>query len=226
MALRVLSAGAAKGLVGDLREEFTARTGVTLGGWFSAVGAVRERFEAGEACDVLILAARQLDELGGRVRGATPIGAVHTAVAVPAGHPRPDVSTGAAFAAAVRAASAVFLPDPFKSTAGVHVRSVLERLGIAEEAAGKLRAFSNGETAMRTLAQEAPAGAIGATQVTEILYTPGIELVAPLPPDYGLSTVYAAAASAQAALPDAAAELLALLTGPHSAELRRRSGFA
>ncbi len=227
MTLRVLSAGAAKGLVGDLQEQFTAHTGTALEGSFSAVGAIRERFESGEACDVLILTARQLTELAGtgHVRGAAPIGTVRTAVAVPKGRTRPDVSSSAAFAAAMRAASAVFMPDAYKSTAGIHVRSVLTALGLETEMAPRLRMFANGETAMRTLAEEAPEGGIGTTQMTEILYTPGLVLVGPLPPEHDLSTVYAAAVSTQAAMPEQAAALVALLTGMETAGLRQRSGF-
>lgn len=227
MTLRVLSAGAAKGLVGDVEAAFTDRAGMPLAGSFSAVGAIRERFEAGEDCDVLILTARQLTELeaAGKVRGVTPIGTVRTAVAVPEGHPRPDVSTGPAFAAAMRAASAVFMPDAFKSTAGIHVRAVLAALGLEAEMAPRLRMFPNGETAMRTLATEKPDGGIGTTQTTEILYTPGLVLLGPLPPEHDLSTVYAAAIGTRTAMPEQAAALVALLTGPDNAELRRRSGF-
>ena len=227
MTLRVLSAGAAKGLVGDLQAAFTARAGTSLEGSFSAVGAIRERFEGGAACDVLILTARQLGELAaaGLVQGVAPIGTVRTAVAVPEGHPRPEISSGPAFAAAMRAASAVFLPDAYKSTAGIHIRAVLTALGLEAEMAPKLRMFPNGETAMRTLAEEAPEGGIGTTQMTEILYTRGLALVGPLPPAHDLSTVYAAAVSTAAAMPEQAATLVAMLTGADSADLRQRSGF-
>lgn len=227
MTLRVLSAGAAKGLVGDLEAAFTAQLGTALEGSFSAVGAIRERFESGETCDVVILTAKQLAELAaaGAVRDVSPIGTVRTAVAVPEGHPRPDVSTGPAFANAMRAAAAVFMPDAYKSTAGIHVRSVLAALGLETEMGPKLRMFPNGETAMRTLAEEAPAGGIGTTQMTEILYTPGLVLLGPLPPEHDLSTMYAAAVSTRAAMPKQAAALVALLTGADSAELRQRSGF-
>lgn len=229
MSVRVLSAGAAKGLVGGLADEFTAATGETVDGFFSAVGGIRERFEAGTPCDVLILTAKQLAELevAGLVRpgSVAPIGTVRTAVAVLRGQPMPDISTGAAFAATMRAASAVYMPDPYKSTAGIHVRGVLEALGLAAELAPKLRSFPNGETAMRTLAEEAPAGGIGTTQTTEILYTNGLALVGPLPPEHDLSTVYAAGVNTNALLPEAAATLVAHLTGSQSAAFRRSSGF-
>ena len=61
--------------------------------------------------------------------------------------------------------------------------------------------------------------------MTEILYTPGLTLVGTLPPEYDLSTVYAASVSARAAMPEQAKALVALLTGTESAGLRQRSGF-
>ena len=227
MTVRVLSAGAAKGLVSDVTAGFIAETRETIEGVFSAVGVIRERFEGGEACDVLILTARQLSELeaAGLVRpgSVAPIGTVRTAVAVLHGDLMPDISTGSAFATALRAASAVFIPDPMRSTAGIHIRNVLQALGLAEEIGPKLRSFPNGEAAMRALADEAPSRGIGVTQTTEILYTKGLALVGPLPPEHDLSTIYAACVNHRGS--DVAAALVACLTGPKSAELRLRSGF-
>ncbi len=229
IALNVLSAGAAKGLVGDLTGGFTAATGQPVAGIFSAVGAIRERFETGAPCDVLILTAEQLSELeaAGLVRpgSVSPIGTVRTAVAVLQGQPMPDISTCKTFAAAMREASAIFMPDPYRSTAGIHVRRVFEALGLIDALQSKLRTFPNGETAMRTFADAAPAGGIGLTQTTEILYTTGLSLVGPLPPEHDLATVYAAGVSATARDPVSAAVLVAELTGPGSAGLRRHSGF-
>ena len=228
-SVRVLSAGAAKGLVGELSAGFSASTGHEVEGTFSAVGAIRELFEGGAACDVLILTAKQLGELAAAGRlmpgSVAPIGTVRTAVAVLTGAALPNISTGSAFAASVRSATAVFIPDPHKSTAGIHVRRVFEALGLADEVAPKLRAFANGETAMRTLAAEAVAGSIGITQTTEIVYTKGLTLVGPLPREHDLSTVYSACVSATASDPDGASSLVALLTGRAEAARRERSGF-
>jgi molybdate transport system substrate-binding protein len=105
------------------------------------------------------------------------------------------------------------------------VLSVLKALGLEQEVSGRLRAFPNGETAMRTLAEEAKAGSIGSTQMTEIKYTPGLTLVGPLPLEHDLSTLYSAAVSAQATDPAMAQMLVSMLTGRDSLALRGRSGF-
>ena len=82
------------------------------------------------------------------------------------------------------AAEAIFVPDTKASTAGIHVAAVLDRLGIAAEAAPRLKIFPNGATAMRQLAASDASTAIGCTQSTEIINTPGVVLSGALPPGY------------------------------------------
>ena len=229
MTIKVLSAGAAKGLVGDLQAQFTAATGQQIEGTFSAVGAIREKFLAGEACDVLVLTAAQLAELAGQglvvAETCAPIGLVRTGLGVPAGKPRPDVSTQAALAAAIRASRGIYMPDPERATAGIHFARVLQQLGVYEAAKPYLRPFPNGATAMRHMTEATEENAIGCTQITEIKYTPGLQLLGPLPEGCDLSTVYSAAVSAKAADPAAARRLAVLLTGAESRSLRSDSGF-
>jgi molybdate transport system substrate-binding protein len=229
MSLHVLSGGAAKGIVGALGARFRDEIGADINGDFSAVGAIEERFISGEACDVLILTAPLIAALAaaGRVRADTvrPIGAVCAGVAVPAGHTPPDIATAAAFAAALRAASAIHVPDCARSTAGRHFAGVLKKLGLEAEVAPKLREFPNGETAMAALARDRQIRAIGCTQVTEIKLTRGLDLIGPLPAGLDLATVYVAAVSAMAADPVRAGRLVGLLGEPRTRALRLDCGF-
>jgi molybdate transport system substrate-binding protein len=78
---------------------------------------------------------------------------------------------------------------------------------------------------MAALAKAAGARPIGVTQITEILNTPGVTLVGPLPPEFELATVYTAAVCARAAAPEAARHLVALLAGEAQCPLRARAGF-
>jgi GNAT superfamily N-acetyltransferase len=157
-------------------------------------------------------------------RTSADLGSVPTAIAVRAADPVPDVSGEAPLRAALLAADAIYFPDPAKATAGIHFAKVLRQLGIDEAAGGKLKTFPNGTTAMRTMAQ-ARGHPIGCTQATEILATPGIALVAPLPPGFDLETVYTAAVSRDAADPQGAARFVATLAGEGAREVRTRAGF-
>ncbi|MFZ1103225.1 MAG: substrate-binding domain-containing protein, partial [Hyphomicrobiaceae bacterium] len=141
------------------------------------------------------------------------------------GDAAPAVGDAVELGAALLAADEICLPDPQQATAGIHFVGVLDRLGIATEVASRLRPFPNGMTAMRALASSTGARPIGCTQVTEVVATPGVTLVASLPDPLGLATVYTAAACTRAALPDAACALADLLAGEAAQEARRQAGF-
>jgi molybdate transport system substrate-binding protein len=229
MRLHVLSGGAAQGVVAALSDEFQATTGYAIDGTFGAVGAMKEKLLAGAPADVLILTRALIDELAdaGQVDPGTraDLGRVRTGVAVRAGDPTPDVSTPEALRTALRAASAIFFPDPQRATAGIHFARVLETLGIAAEVAGRLSTHPNGATAMRALAKATGERPIGVTQITEILNTPGVTLVAPLPREFELATLYTAAVCARAPAPDAARRLVALLSDDRTRPVRKKAGF-
>lgn len=228
-SIRLLSGGAAQGLVTQLQGRFQARNGCAIEGSFGAVGLMKDRLLAGEPCDVIILTQALIEQLAasGHVLAGSgqPLGRVKTGIAVKLGEPVPQVDSVAALKAALLAAQGIYFPDPVKATAGIHFMNVLKELGIDAALSSRLRPFPNGATAMRELAQASGAGLIGCTQVTEILYTPGVQLVAPLPQAFELATVYTAAVCGQAERPQAAAELIRLLVSDEAAPLRRAGGF-
>jgi molybdate transport system substrate-binding protein len=230
MKLKILSAGAAKGLVTALQPQFNADAGATIEGDFGAVGAMREKFLSGEPCDVIILTAAQIDALtqqGHLLAGSGgPLGRVSTGVAVRSGQPLPEIADAAALGASLKAAvKGVYIPDPVRSTAGIHFVKVLDQLGVRGDVEPHIKPYPNGATAMRALAQSTDAPAIGCTQITEIKYTDGVTLVGALPEAFGLTTVYSVAVCSKTAQPDLARRLASLLTGEASASLRTAGGF-
>jgi molybdate transport system substrate-binding protein len=227
--INLLAGGAAYGLVTQLKGRFAADTNCAIAGTYSAVGAMRDQLLAGTPCDVVILTAALISqlELGGHVQAgsAHALGRVKTGVAVQAGAPVPRVATADELKAALLAAKGIYFPDPVKATAGIHFMNVLKKLGIDGTLADRLRPYPNGATAMAEMAKSSEIGLIGCTQITEIMYTAGVQLVAPLPDEFELATVYTAAVSANAESPQAAAVLVALLAGPEAAALRVAGGF-
>lgn len=224
MKFRFISAGAAQGLVGT----FARDQDHAIEGSFGAVGAMLERFRAGEPADIVILTHAQIAQLtsaAGVVPGtAADLGAVPTSVAVREGDATPDVSTADGLREALLAADAIYFPDPAKATAGIHFAKVLAQLGVRERVEDRLRTFPNGATAMRAMS-EAGGKPIGCTQSTEILATQRVRLVAPLPRGLDLETVYTAAVHARGAQKAAAAQFVQGLTGEASRAPRRRAGF-
>jgi molybdate transport system substrate-binding protein len=226
--IQVLSGGAAQGLVRALGKALADR-GLTVDGTFGAVGAMRDKLLAGASCDLLILTealVRELEQQGRVAPGsATPIGRVRTGVAVKAGEPMPVVDSPRALADLLVGASALYIPDPVKSTAGIHIMGVLRRLGLEQQLAARLRAFPNGATAMRELAENGSRGSVGCTQVTEILYTPGVQLAGGLPKEFELATVYTAAVCSAATQPEGARAVAHLLASDAASGARQAGGF-
>jgi molybdate transport system substrate-binding protein len=227
--LRLLSAGAAQGLANELAPRLRAVTGAELHGTFMPAGAVREKFLAGEACDVVVTTPAMLDEFARdkSVDRSTiaSIGRVHTAIGVREGDPPPAIDTAEHLRVAVSAARRIFLPDPQRATAAIHFVKVLRGWGLYESLAARLSVHPNGAAAMTALAATADPGCLGCTQATEILATRGVTLVGPLPAPLDLATVYAAAVCTSARDADVARRFLALLCGPEGSELRQAAGF-
>ncbi len=229
MHLNLLSGGAAKALVAAMQPAFTMATGCELRATFSAVGAMRDRLLAGEPCDVVILTAALIDALAqdGHIVASTvaPLGAVPTGVALRTGDARPGIANESALRQSLLAASGIYVPDIERSTAGMHVISVLRLLGIDRDVAARLRIWPNGATAMLELARTSEPHPIGITQVSEIVTTPGVELVGVLPRGFELATVYAVAVCAKTREPDLAQRFAHLLAGSAAGAARTSAGF-
>jgi molybdate transport system substrate-binding protein len=229
MKLKILSGGAAQGIVMSLAGRLKEEAGYEIDGTFSAVGAMKEKFLAGAPCDLIILSATLIDELaeGGHLTADTviPLGVVYTGVAVKKGEPLPAVAGAAAFKGSLLAARGIYFPDPELATAGIHFMRVLDRLGIRAAVAERLRPYPNGATAMREMANAAGEKLIGVTQITEILITPGLTLVGRLPREFELATTYTLAVSAGAESPEAARRFAGILTSQEAGPLRKAAGF-
>lgn len=222
--MKFVSGGAAQGLVAAVARAAK----VEVEGSFGAVGAMLDKLKAGEPCDIAILTSAQVADLTAKAvvipETSADLGSVPTAVAVLEGAELPDVSNESALRAAMLAADGIYFPDPARATAGIHFASVLDQLGIRAEVESRLRIHPNGATAMKAMA-EAGGNPIGCTQATEILATPGVRLVQPLPHGFDLETVYTAAVVARSSQAKSAAQFVARLAGEESRAARIKAGF-
>jgi molybdate transport system substrate-binding protein len=228
-SLKILSGGAAQGLVASLAGKFREQTGFDIAGEFGAVGVMADKLRAGAPTDLVILTRALVEKLAEEnlviSTSIRDVGLVETALAVRAGDPRLSVSNAEDLRKALLAADSIYVPDTKTSTAGLHVARVLDRLGIAETVAPRLRICPNGATAMRQLAASDAARPLGCTQSTEIIATSGVELSGSLPRGYDLATTYTAGITAQSVHAKNAQALIDLLTATDTAALRRPAGF-
>jgi molybdate transport system substrate-binding protein len=227
--LHLLSGGAAQALVQRMQPAFEARHACRIAGTFGAVGLMKDKLLAGAPCDLLVLSEALVRELGAQGRAdaasARTVGLVQTGVALKEGRAPVALRTEEDLRALLRAAPAIYFPDPAKATAGIHFMKVLRALGLADDP-HRLRTYPNGATAMAALAQAAERDAVGCTQATEIVMTPGVQLAGLLPPPHELTTPYVAAVAADAKEPALAQALLEVLTSEAAADARRACGFA
>lgn len=219
--LTVLTAGAFKPVVAAAIPDFQARTGDKITLRNDTVGALVRRIKGGEAFDVIIASPAGLAELGDRIvpHSTVTLARVGIGVAVKAGAPKPDISSVAAFKAAMLNARSVAYLDPASGgSSGIYVEELFRRLGIADAMAGKSVLIHGG------LAAEAVADGraeLVVHQIPEIQTVPGVTLVGPLPPEIQHETVYTGAISARSRAPDDARRFLTALEDGRAAQAQK-----
>src|SRR5215467_6726672 len=200
--IKVLSAGAMKGIVADLAESFHQETGHTVAISTGTAGEIRQKMTAGDPADVVFVTDTVIEQLAG-----TGIG-----VAVRDGTPPPDISTPEALKQALLAAKSIVYVDPaIGATSGIHFAGVLQRLGIAEAVKGKTVLWPGGYAAEALLKGQAE---LCVHQISEILPVKGVTLVGPLPRELQKITTYSAALSSRAATPEVGRAFIAFVSRP------------
>ena len=205
----------------ELVPEFERSAGhkvVTI--WAPSV-QMMNRLKGGETVDLVILSAASLDELlkAGIISGRFDIAKSGVGVAVRAGAPRPDISSGEALKRAVLAAkSIVYSTGP----SGIYLAGLFQRMGIADSIKPKVKQVQ-GEPAGASVARGE--SELGFQQVSELLPVPGIDLVGPLPPDVQEITTFSAGLHTGAKQPDAARALVKFFQAPTAAPVIRKKGM-
>jgi molybdate transport system substrate-binding protein len=227
--LSILSAGAAQAVTERVIEEFRRDTGAEVVADFGAVGAMKAKFTAGERADVIILTRAMIDELAqaGRVaRDSTfDLGRVGTGVAVRKGAAVPDVSDADAVRRCIDGASRIVCPDPAIATAGKIVMSLLGKLEVSDAVRARLTFFPNGYAAMSWLAASGGDGAVGITQVTEILPNPGVTYAGALPDAFQMKATYTLAVALATSEPALAKDFAGRFASPQARALLSDAGY-
>jgi molybdate transport system substrate-binding protein len=224
----VVCSGAFRAAYEALQPGFERATGNSVAtAWGSSVAgaptSIPARLEAGQCFDLVIMAGEGLDRLivQGYIAAADRVDLARSGigVAVPAGAPRPDLSSTAALIGALRQAKSV---AHSASASGIYLKGLFARLGLTEALGSRIREVK-GEPVGAVLARgEAE---IGFQQISELLPVPGIEFVGPLPPEIQHTTLFAAGIVAAARAPQAARAFITYLGAPAAAPVIRKSGM-
>ena len=227
--IKVLSAVAMKPALDDLAREFERRTGQTVKMAYATAGVVRDRVRDGEAADVAILPKSAFDPLvtQGKIAPGTPtiVARSLVAVAVPAGAPKPDISTPEALRRSLLGAKSIVYPDPTKGGAtGIHAARVIERLGISAEMKPKTTLVPGSEYADVLARREAE---LAIVQPMVVLGVPGVDLVGPLPAELQNTTDFVFWAGVVASAKDrvTASAFIKSLLAPDAARAIKAKGM-
>src|SRR6476660_3786919 len=136
--IKLLSAVALHPAFDLLIPDFEKSSGHKVTAAYGNAGAIMDRFQKGEAADLMINAAPLMDQL--RAQGKVVAGdriivaKVGVSAFVRKGAAKPDISSADAFKRSMWAARSITYPDPAGGGAsGIYMASLLERLGIAAE---------------------------------------------------------------------------------------------
>ena len=226
--LKVTSAGAVRGLIAGMIEDYKRQTGQTFDFTIGTTGQLRAIIQSGFPSDLVITSGplmAELEKTGNLTPGSrADLGRIGIGVVVREGAAAPDVSTVESFKTALMNAKSVAHTDPTAGgTSGIYLVGVLERLGIADEVKKKAVLESGGkETA------EAVAGGraeIGVTFISEILAVKGAKLVAPLPAEIQDYTLYTSAIPKASTDPATARAFVSHLTSAAMAPRWKAAGF-
>ena len=222
--INVLASNALKEAYLELVPGFEKATEHKVATTWAGTNDIKKRMAAGETYDLVIMAGPALDELvkqGKIVPGSrVDLAKSGVGVAVRAGAPKPDISSGDALKRALLAAKSIAYSS---GPSGVYMEGLFRRLGIADEIKPKLKQTQPGNPVGEVIARgEAE---IGFQQVSELLPIAGIDYIGPLPPDIQHITVFSGGIHTGAKQPDAAKALVKFINAPAAVPVIKKKGM-
>jgi molybdate transport system substrate-binding protein len=227
--LTVLSAGAIRRGVTSVAGVFERATGSIVTMDFTSAPKVQQRVLADEVVDVVIASDSALDALAIEYKIApqsrTLVGRSRMGVVMRKGATAPDLIDTARFRRALSEAEAIVYNE---GSSGAYAATILERLGLREQMAGRIRVVANGAEMIEAITSNS-GRVFGLAQVTNILDNVSkgveVELAGVFPDEIQNVTTYEAAVSESSANPDAAAELVRVFASEDAKKLLAAAGL-
>ncbi len=217
--LKILCTQALRTSLNELAPRFEQASGIKVELSIAPSGKLVARVRGGEAADVLIANAPNIDALikEGKVAGVD-VAKAAVGLVVRAGRPKPDIASADGVKRALVEANAVAWSPGGLS--GAIFEAALEKLGIAQ--AVKTKAKLGSPAAAFVARGEAD---IAAQQISELSAVQGVELVGPLPAELGGTTQFSAGILAGTAQGDAAKRLVEFLKSDEAARVIAEKGL-
>jgi len=210
--IMIFSTRAIATVLDEVGPEFERATGHRLNVTTDIAIRMVHRIRDGQPFDFLVAAPGQMDALvrEGKIIRETRTNLARSGIGVEvrAGSPKPDISSVDAFKRALlNARSIAYLRE---GQSGVYLAGLLERLGLAEAIRAKVMRPDTDIVSELVAKGDIE---LGMVVITQILTTPGVELVGPLPSEIQSYITFTGGVSTASRHPEAAKELIRFLTG-------------
>ncbi|HWM46015.1 MAG TPA: substrate-binding domain-containing protein [Xanthobacteraceae bacterium] len=220
--VRILCTNGLKSVFAALDDDLRATSGADFAADFGSTKKFTDRIAGGDVPDLAILTDEAVDALiaQGRLAGRRiDVAKSFIGVAVRQGAPRPDIATPEAFVRTLKSAKSIARSR--LGASGVHMASLIDRLGLAEELADKIHVYdgyagqacANGEVE------------IAIQQISELMPVDGLDIVGPLPGDLQKVTMFSAGIGASTRHRAAVEALVASLRSEGHASVLRAKGL-
>ena len=221
--IRLMSSVGVRPVLEELLPRFERESGHKVAVQWGTAAQMKGKIDAGEAFDVAIIGAAQVDDLVKQGKGAadsrTAIARAGMGIATRAEAPRPDIGSDEKLKAYLLGAKSIASGNPATGGFGsVYFDNLVQRLGIAAETRPRTRFSPPGEFAKAVAAGDAE---IGAGVMSEMVGVNGVHAVALMEQDPASYLRFAGVASSAAGDAAAARALLKFLTTPQAVEAFR-----
>jgi molybdate transport system substrate-binding protein len=226
--LKVISAGAVRGLIAQIIDDYSRQTGQKFDFTIGTTGQLRSVITSGQHADLIIVSLplmAELEQTGKLTPGSrAELGRVGIGVAVRDGARVPDVATPDSFKQALVEAKSVAFTNPAEGgTSGIYFAGLTQRLGIADAIKQKAVMTRGGREAAIEVAEGRAEMAV--IYVSEAIAVKGVTVAGLLPPSLQDYSAYAAAIPQSSTDAAAARAFVAALTSAAMAERWRQNGF-
>ena len=221
--IKVWTARAIATVLAEIGPQFERETGHKLLVSSDLPPAFVRRAREGEQFDVFISGSSPVDEWikEGKIIAETRTDIARSAIGIEvrAGARKPDVSSVEAFKRTLLDAKSIAY---LRVGSGIYVAGLLERLGIAQAIESKVTRPESDIVSELVAKGEVE---LGIVVITQILTTPGVDLVGPLPRELQSFIVFTGGISGNSKAPDAARQLMKFLTGPLARKVMKAQGM-
>ena len=226
--VKLLAPTAMRAVMLDLAPQFERTSGYKVTVEFATVGVIADRLQKGEAADVTVVSGPLIEDLqkAAKIVAGTrvDVARVGVGVFVRAGAPKPDISSVDAVKRLLQSTRSIGYGDPAAGgVSGVHMASVIERLGLTAELKAKTRLSPNSQVVLEIVAKGDMDVGIGVTSDTVLVS--GVDLVGGLPAEIQNFTLYAAGINSTSKQADAGKALISFMTSPAGQAAARAKGF-